>query len=105
MNRLASAAELAVPIARIPRRTGIHIESVDAQRLGRVNVIVPGWDECKPVELPLNMIGDGGLREDVRKRQVDWLVAKVNIDAEEANDLFFTDFERAPDPGGIWESI
>ncbi|MCQ3804860.1 MAG: ATP-binding protein [bacterium] len=95
-------AELAgdIPIARIPRRTGIHIESVDAQRLGRVNVIVPGWDECKPVELPLNMIGDGGLREDVRKRQVDWLVAKVNIDAEEAHDLFFTDFERAPDPKG-----
>lgn len=94
-----------IPIARIPRRTGIHIESVDAQNLGQVDVIVPGWDERSTVELPLNMIEEDGLREDVRKRQIDWLIAKVNIDAEDANDLFFTDFERAPDPEGIWERI
>ena len=94
-----------IPIARIPRRTGIHVESVDTQILGRVNVIVPGWDEHSAVELPLNMIGDGGLREDVRKRRVEWLIAKVNIDAEDANDLFFADFEQAPDPEGIWERI
>ena len=68
-------------------------------------MIVPGWDERSAVELPLNMIEDGGLREDVRRRRVDWLIAKVNIDADDANDLFFTNFERTPDPEGVWERV
>ena len=94
-----------IPIQRTPRRTGVYVESVDALDLGRVEVIVPGWDEHSAVELPLNMIKNGRLREDVHQRRVDWLIAKVNIDAEQNVDLFFTDFERAPDPEGIWERI
>lgn len=93
-----------IPIQRIPRRTGVHVESTDVL-VDRMEVIVPGWDEHSAVELPLTMINASDLREDVRKRRVDWLIAKVNLDAEREVDLFFTDFERAPNPEGIWESL
>ena len=94
-----------IPIQRIPRRTGIHIKSVDAPGLGRMEAIVPGWNASSAVELPLSMIEDDGLRENVRSRRVEWMIAKVNIDAELAEDLFFVDFEQAPDPAGVWERM
>lgn len=94
-----------VPINRIPRRTGIYIESVGVFGFDWLEVIVPGWNEDSILELPLSMIEDSALREAIRNRQTNWLIAKVNIDAEQAADIFFKDFERAPDPEGVWERI
>ncbi len=33
------------------------------------------------------------------------MIAKVNIDAELAEDLFLVHFEQAPDPAGVWERM
>lgn len=94
-----------VPTQRIPRRTGIHIEKVDTHGRGIVETIVPGWNENAVVDFPLDLIEDDALRADVRSRRVDWLIARVNLDADHQADLFFTDLERAPDPGDVWERL
>lgn len=88
-----------VPPQRIPRRTGLHVESVYAQGPDMiVEAMVPGWDPHSAVSFPLDLIGDDALREEVRELRVDWLIARVNVDAESAEELFFIDFETAPQP-------
>ncbi len=94
-----------VPTQRIPRRTGVHITKVDVRGRGIVETIVPGWNENLEVSFPLDLIEDHTLRTDVRSRRMDWLIARVNLDAEHQADLFFMDFERAPDPGDVWERL
>ena len=94
-----------VPTQRIPRRTGVYIESLSTRTTGIINVIVPGWDESCVVSLPLDLIRDRSLREEVHQGYVDWLVARVNVDAERSADLFFSDFEKSPNPDGIWETV
>lgn len=87
------------PAERIPRRTAVHVESL-FQQAGEtmVEVLVPGWDPHKAVTFPLDIIEDETLRQAVGDRSIEWLVAKVNVDADRAEDLFFKDFEPAPDP-------
>ena len=94
-----------VPTQRISRRTGVYIERVSTRTTGIVDAIVPGWDENCVVSFPLELIEDLSLRRDVRQGHVDWLIAKTNVDAERAADVFFEDFERSPNPEGIWERV
>ncbi len=91
-----------VPLQRILRRTGLHVENVYMQGSDQiVEAIAPGWNWRSAVKFPLDVIENDSLMEDVRKRQVDWLIAKVNVDAESVDELFFKDFERAPNPEGL----
>ncbi|MCY4371957.1 MAG: hypothetical protein OXF41_21610 [bacterium] len=94
-----------VPTQRVSRRTGVYIESLSTRPTGIIDVIVPGWDESRVISLPLDLISDPSLREEVRQGYIDWLVAGVNVDAERSADLFFRDFERSPNPEGIWEKL
>ena len=66
---------------------------------------MPGWNENVVIDFPLDLIKDHALKTDVRSGRVNRLIAKINLDAESQADLFFTDFERAPDPGDIWERL
>ena len=94
-----------LPPQRISRRTGVHIKGISTQTTEIIDAIIPGWDENRVVSLPLDLIGDPFLREEVRQGSVDWLIAKINVDAERPADLFFSDFERSPNPEGIWETV
>jgi len=91
-----------IPPQRVPRRTGVHIESV--YRHGTdlmVEAIVPGWNPQSAVSFPIDLVTEEDLRLRVSDRAVDWVIAKVNVDAESADELFFLDFERAPDPADL----
>jgi CheY-like chemotaxis protein len=91
-----------VPPQRVPRRTGVHIESVYQHGTDlMVEVIVPGWNPHSAVSFPIDLVTDEHLRARVRERAVDWVIAKVNVDAETAEELFFVDFEIAPDPADL----
>ena len=94
-----------LPTQRISRRTGVHIKGVSTRTTGIIDAVVPGWDENRVVSLPLDLVADQVLREEVRQGYVDWLIAKINVDAEQPADLFFSDFERSPNPEGIWETV
>ena len=83
----------------------MHIKGVSTRTTGIIDAVVPGWDENRVVSLPLDLIGDQVLREEVRQGYVAWLIAKINVDAERPADLFFSDFERSPSPEGVWETI
>lgn len=87
------------PAQRIPRRTGLHIEGIYTQGTDSlVEAIVPGWNPQAAVSFPSDVIDDAVLRAQVENREVDWVLAKVNVDAETPEELFFLDFEPAPTP-------
>lgn len=76
---------------RKPWRTLIRVVEIDKEE-NIVYVIVPNWDLNEKVRLPLSGLGFSKqhlalLKPDVR------FFAKVNIDAENYDDLYFKDFE------------
>lgn len=88
-----------VPIERRPSRTGIEVVDVHSYDRDPVAVaFLPGWQPKTTVHFALDLIEDRGLRELVHSQEVQWLFARVNIGAEGAEELFFSDFEPAPDP-------
>ena len=77
-------------------RTLVRIEDVDRKEGQDIlDVIIPAWNPADAVQIEGALLPDalrGKLARDVR------LFARVNIGAERAEDLFFTDFELAPEP-------
>lgn len=84
-----------IPAWRVPRRTLVCVEDVSSTSSEPVvDVLIPAWSQSK-VRLPLALIEEG-VRGSVRKDA--WLFARVNIDAERDEDLFFEGFEVAEPP-------
>lgn len=86
---------------RKPYRTIVRVLDIDTNyRDNVVDVVISGWRPDIPVPLPLALI-----REwiDFEPHIGDLLIAKVNVGAEKAEDLYFTDFEIAPNPEDVDE--
>jgi len=83
-----------VPSERRPWRTAVQIEDRD-DRIGVVDALIPGWNPEAKVTFPLDLIAPE-LRDLAVPGQV--FFALVNTGAERDEDLFFSDFELAPEP-------
>lgn len=70
-------------------------EHKDAPCLGRVDVLVVGWHPRQQVTIPLRRIPPE-LRGQLGPGT--YLLAQVNLAAERARELHFSDFEAAPPP-------
>jgi hypothetical protein len=82
---------------RKPYRNIIRVIDYDKKYKEEVlYVIIPGWKPDIPVPLPLALIQEWIL--DFNPEVGSRLIAKVNSGAEKAEDLYFTDFEIAPEP-------
>lgn len=96
---MASAREVRdgeVPPERRAWRTAVEIEECDTKsRIKVVDVLVPGWNSEAKVTFPLDLIKPE-LRDFAVPGQV--FFALVNTGAERDEDLFFSDFELAPEP-------
>jgi len=62
-----------------------------------LRAIVPAWNAEEVIDIPFSIIPPGIIDEIVSRDGVR-LFARVNIGAESAQDLFFDDFEVAPEP-------
>ncbi len=82
-----------LPLQRRPWRTIIQIEEVD-WKTNTVVALVPGWNPDVKVRLPLDLI-DRQLHGRVESGR--HFFARINIGAEREEDLFFGDFELAPE--------
>jgi hypothetical protein len=78
-------------------RTVVRIEQVRTVEGNRVaEVVIPAWNPLEVVEIPLDLIGSDVAGPDSElpgKR----FMAYVNIYARAANELYFRDFEEAPE--------
>lgn len=77
---------------RIPRPTIIRVAS---NKQGIVDTFVPSWNPDESVPIPLNLFPDN-LRSTVKPGQCYFV--KVNIGADNSDELFFADFDLAPEP-------
>ncbi|HMD71933.1 MAG TPA: hypothetical protein VKF41_11345 [Bryobacteraceae bacterium] len=85
-----------VPMERRPWRTAVLIEGRHTDStFAVVDALVPGWNPELKVTFPLDLI-QAPLCD--RATQGQLFFALVNIGAERGEDLFFSDFELAPDP-------
>jgi len=77
---------------RKPHRTLLRIEDIGQDA---IDVIIPGWNPHRAVRLPKSLLprslGRSHLKRGVR------LFAQVNIGAEKASELYFKNFEVAPE--------
>jgi hypothetical protein len=80
-------------LQRRPWRTIIQIEEVDF-KIKTVDALVPGWNPDVKVRFPLDLI-DRYLHDRVESGR--HFFARVNTCAEREEDLFFYDFELAPE--------
>lgn len=65
-----------------------------------IDVIIPGWNPHKAVRLPVSLIRDEWIL-DFHPIIGNYLIADVNNGAENSEDLYFTQFEIAPEPEEI----
>ena len=85
-----------VPLDRRAWRTAVQIEACDAESgIKVVDALIPGWNPETKVRFPLDLIAPE-LRDFAAPGQV--FFALVNTGAERDEDLFFSDFELAPEP-------
>jgi hypothetical protein len=85
-----------VPMARRPWRTAVQVEDRHTDsNITVVDAVVPGWNPERKVTFPLDLI-QAPLRD--RANQGQLFFALVNTGAERREDLFFSDFELAPEP-------
>jgi hypothetical protein len=95
----ASAREVRdrqVPLERRAWRTAVQIEGRDTEsRIHVVDALIPGWNPEAKVTFPLDLIKPE-LRDFALPGRV--FFAMVNTGAERDEDLFFSDFELAPEP-------
>jgi len=84
-----------VPSTRIPHRTLLNITNITSESNEDViDVIIPSWNRHKAVRLPTSLIS----QELHSALAVDsWLFAHVNTGAEKSDDLYFEQFELAPE--------
>jgi hypothetical protein len=85
-----------IPLERRAWRTAVQIEDRDDEaRIKVVDALIPGWNPEAKVTFPLDVI-EPELREFAVPGRV--FFALVNTGAERDEDLFFSDFELAPEP-------
>jgi hypothetical protein len=81
---------------RKPYRTIVRIINIDEESHELVlDAFVPGWNPHKAVRFPASLVPEDireALKPNVR------LFAQVNIGAETSDDLYFKNFELAPEP-------
>lgn len=78
-------------------RTLVRVESI---RNNICRAIVSSWNAEQPVYFTSDHIADDDLRNKVMYSQV-WPVrmfARINIGADNSDELIFLDFEEAPEP-------
>ena len=98
-----SESELAgnVTPERRPWRTLVRIESVSKKvEAPAADAIVHTWKPLQAVRFPLEVIEEESIRQFLMDND-SWpvrLFAEVNVGCNEANDLFFQNFEWAPEP-------
>ena len=97
------AAELDGHVARerLARRTLVRI--IDIQRVNTVPVahaIIHTWNPGQAIRFPLSLVDDFSIREMLTREFSDTVrvFARINVGCSEEGDLFFRDFEPAPDP-------
>lgn len=82
--------------SRRPHRALIRIEEVEKRPDGEwFRVVVPAWNTREIVALPSALIPKAIRGKALRGRH---LIGQVNIGAEAASDLYFTDLDLASDP-------
>jgi hypothetical protein len=85
-----------LPETRIPYRVLLRITNITDESGERVvDVIIPGWNLYRAVRFPVSLIPlvfHDKLTPGVR------LFARVNIGAAKSDDLYFREFELAPEP-------
>ncbi len=85
-----------IPSTRKPRRTIVRIIHIDEESHERVvDAFVPAWNPHKAVRFPASLMTDNirvVLKPNIR------LFAYVNTGAEKSDDLYFENFELAPEP-------
>jgi hypothetical protein len=85
-----------VPSPRKPYRTLLRITNIDDESNERVvDVIIPSWNPHRAVRFPVSIMPN-----ELHDKLVPdlWLFSYVNIGAEKSDDLFFDQFELAPEP-------
>jgi hypothetical protein len=81
---------------RRPRRALLRVEDVMEDASGTVvDAVVPQWNPRKAIRFPATLLPPE-LRTSLTKGAR--FLAMVNTGAERSEDLFFYDFEMAPDP-------
>jgi len=84
------------PHHRKPRRALVQIHRLtEDSGIKIVEAFVPQWNPLKAVRFPSSLLGD--LDNDNVKSDT-LFIANVNIGARSAEELFFDDFELAPEP-------
>ncbi len=80
---------------RIPRRTLVRVAKIN-QESGEevVDAVIPAWDPYQAVRFPASMLPESFRSSIDRDHR---LFAKVNIGAQSYEELFFYDFEVAPE--------
>lgn len=82
---------------RRPHRTFVQIVRISN---GLVDAFVPSWNPYHAVSFPVSLIPDefsSNIESRLKQKEDTWLIACVNTGAEEADDLYFTKFEAAPE--------
>ena len=88
--------DMEVPSERRPWRTLVQIEDRDDEsRIKTLDVLVPGWSTDTKVRFPLELIPPRLQAHAVRGGR---FFARVNTGAQREEDLFFSEFELAPEP-------
>ena len=89
---------------RVAYRTVVRIEDVRTVGGTRVaDVVVSAWNPSEVVEIPLSLIGSHATKTDEELRGSRFM-AYVNIYADTADELYFRDFEPAPEVPEGWPS-
>jgi hypothetical protein len=87
------------PSSRRPWRTLIQVDELDRESGERViDAHIPSWNPHQAVRFPVALV-PRALRANLVPGA--YLFAKVNIGAERAEDLYFNDFELAPEPEDV----
>jgi len=85
-----------LPPYRKPRRALVRIvgTSVDSN-IDIVEAFIPQWNLHKAVRFPLSLFGNVK-KDDIKPNML--FIADINIGARDTQELFFENFELAPEP-------
>ncbi len=85
-----------INLDRRAHRALIRVADIQTEGNKRViDAIVPSWNRSKALRFPCDLMPIE-LQEGVK--QGDYLIAKMNLGSPLAEDIFFSDFEKAPTP-------
>lgn len=98
LGLFASSQEILgrVSAARKPHKSLIRVKDMgNESEMTVLDVIIPSWNPLRAVRFPLSLIPTGLQGSVVPGTR---LFASVNIGAEDSQELYFDDFELAPEP-------